>query len=74
MSDVDAMRRKHDAGELPYGHVVVGRMEEHGEYRKYWHVEGNDGEWTLALVATREDAEYLAALLNEHGRKLHGPH
>jgi len=70
MSDADNMRRKHDAGELPYGKVIVGRMEDCGEYRKYWHIEGNDGEWTLALVATLEDAKYLAALVNTHGAKL----
>ena len=65
--EIDAMRTKAEGPELPFRRVVVGRMEDFGEYRKYWHVESNDGEATVCLAATRDDAEYIAALINRHG-------
>jgi hypothetical protein len=66
---VDAQRRAIDAGECPFRRVVVGKMETCTQWDGYWHVEADDGAYTVALVATKEMAEYLAALLNAHGAR-----
>lgn len=63
---LDYARRLLDSGECPLHKVTLGTMVESGEYRKYWEVLANDGEWTLGVFSTKEIAEYVISLINSH--------